>query len=85
VGGFAGTVLAGLFASETFGGNREDLSVGRQLGVQLLAAGIAVVYTAAMSFGLLKLADTLVGLRVEGDQEGRGLDLSLHEESGYNF
>ena len=38
VGGFLGTVLAGVFASSLFGGNRPELSIPHQLGVQLFAA-----------------------------------------------
>jgi Amt family ammonium transporter len=85
VGGFVGTVLAGLFASAALGGNQADLAVGRQLGVQLFAASLAAVYTAGASFALLKLTDAAVGLRVNGEEETRGLDLSLHGETGYNL
>jgi ammonium transporter, Amt family len=44
-----------------------------------------VVYTAVASFALLKLTDALVGLRVLAEDETRGLDLTLHEETGYNL
>jgi Amt family ammonium transporter len=46
---------------------------------------VAGVYTAAVSFGLLRLTDALVGLRVDAEDESRGLDLSLHNETGYNL
>ena len=46
---------------------------------------IAVVYTAAATFGVLKLADALVGRRVQEEEESRGLDLSMHDEVGYNL
>jgi Amt family ammonium transporter len=85
VGGFVGTVLAGLFAAGAFGGNQPDLAIGRQLGVQLLAACITVVYTAAVSFALLKAIDATIGLRVDAEGEVRGLDLTLHDEVGYNL
>jgi Amt family ammonium transporter len=84
VGGFVGTVLAGLFASEIFGGLQGDLAIGRQMGVQLLAAVIAVVYTGAVSLALARAVDALVGLRVDESGEEQGLDLTLHGESGYN-
>jgi Amt family ammonium transporter len=85
VGGFVGTVLAGVFAAGFFGGLEGDLAVARQVGVQLLAAVIAVVYTAAATFAILKLVDLSIGLRVDEESESRGLDLSLHNEVGYNF
>jgi len=53
--------------------------------VQLFAAVIAVVYTAVVTFALLKLIAATVGLRVDDDGESRGLDLSLHDEAGYNL
>jgi ammonia channel protein AmtB len=34
---------------------------------------------------ILKLTDALVGLRVSTDDENKGLDLTLHEESGYRY
>jgi len=85
VGGFVGTVLAGVFAAGFFGGLGGDLAVGRQVGVQLLAAVITAVYTAAATFAILKLIDLSIGLRVDDESESRGLDLSLHNEVGYNF
>jgi Amt family ammonium transporter len=85
VGGFVGTVLAGVFAAGVFGGNQGDLAIGHQLGVQLTAAVITVVYTAVVTLAVLKLADALVGLRVEEEEESRGLDLSMHDEVGYNL
>jgi Amt family ammonium transporter len=85
VGGFIGTVLAAILASPLFGGKVEDLALLSQLGTQLFACGLTIVYTGAMSFGLLKAVDAVIGLRVDKDTETRGLDLALHEESGYNF
>ncbi len=85
VGGFVGTVLAAVFASEVFGGNQGALAIGSQLGVQLLAAGITVVYTALASYVILKAVSAVIGLRVTDEDETRGLDVSLHEERGYDY
>jgi Amt family ammonium transporter len=85
VGGFVGTVLAGLFASEVFGGLKPDLAIGRQLGIQLLAASLTVVYAGGVTWALARLVDALVGLRVDELGEQQGLDLSQHGESGYNY
>jgi ammonium transporter, Amt family len=84
VGGFVGTVLAGALAAGALGGNQGDLAVVRQLGVQLMAATTAAVYTAAVSFVILKVVDAAIGLRVDEEAELRGLDLALHDETGYN-
>ena len=85
VGGFVGTVLAGVFCAGVFGGNMGDVSIGSQVGTQLFAAVITVVYTALATFVILKVVDKLVGLRVGPDDENKGLDLVLHEESGYRY
>ncbi len=85
VGGIIGTVLVAVFAAPALGGNQEGLAVGHQLGVQLGAAGITIVYTAIASFVLLKLVGATVGLRVDENGEALGLDLSEHDEAGYTM
>jgi len=85
VGGFLGTVLAGLFASEIFGGLKGDLGIGRQLGIQLLAASLTALYAGGATWVLAKVVDALVGLRIESLGEEQGLDLHQHGESGYNL
>jgi len=34
---------------------------------------------------ILKICDTLIGVRVTPDQELEGLDVSMHGEEGYNL
>jgi Amt family ammonium transporter len=84
VGGFIGTVLVAVFASDLFGGNQAGLAIGSQLGVQLAAATFGVVYTAVFTWAILRVVAALVGLRVAEGDETRGLDVSLHGEEGYN-
>ena len=85
VGGFIGTILAGLFGAAILGGNQEGLAIGSQLGVQTVAALITAAWAAVASYVLLKITDALVGLRVNEEDESTGLDLALHEERGYNL
>ena len=85
VGGFVGTILAGVFCAGAFGGNMGDVSIAGQVGTQLFAAVVAIVYTAVASWLILKIVDVLVGLRVDGDTEDQGLDIILHEEAGYRL
>jgi len=85
VGGFVGTVLVAVFASELFGGNQGALSMGSQLGIQL-GAGVGVaLYTAIATWVVLKLVAALVPLRVDEHAENEGLDVVLHEEAGYRY
>jgi len=91
VGGMLGTLLAGIFCSTELGifsgnGFSEGISsIGGQLGVQATGVVATLVYTAVMTFILLKLVGALVGLRVDGDEETQGLDLVLHDERGYDL
>lgn len=85
VGGFVGTVLAGVFGATAFGGLGLDASIGSQVGTQLAAALITAAWAGGASFVLLKITDSIVGLRVDEEAESTGLDLSEHEERGYNF
>ena len=85
VGGFVGTVMAGVFGAAAFGGNQEGLAIGSQVGVQLTAALITAVWAGVGSYVLLKFVDAVVGLRVDEEEESRGLDIALHDEVGYNL
>jgi Amt family ammonium transporter len=85
VGGFIGTVMAGVFGAAAFGGNQEGLAIGSQVGVQLTAALITAVWAGVASYVLLKFVDAVVGLRVDEEEESRGLDIALHDEVGYNL
>jgi Amt family ammonium transporter len=87
VGGLLGTLLTGVFVSSAFNGMGypENVTMGQQVGTQLI--GIAAVggYSAILTWVLLKLTDALAGLRVAGDEETEGLDTVLHNEKGYNL
>ncbi|NKB68838.1 MAG: ammonium transporter [Candidatus Latescibacteria bacterium] len=85
VGGLVGTILVAVFASAAFGGSEGGLDIGRQLGVQVLASVVTIVYCGIVSFVILKAIDAAIGLRVDNDGEVSGLDLAEHEESGYDL
>lgn len=90
VGGILGTFLAGIFSSTSLGvfsgyGFADGITtMGGQLTVQTIGIIVTMVFTAVASFAILKLVDSLVGLRVDREQEIEGLDIVLHEERGYN-
>ena len=84
VGGFVGSILTGAFASVALGGS-ESISIGRQLGVQLLACGVTAAWSGAVTWGAFALADRVLGARVDDEQELIGLDLTNHEERGYDL
>jgi Amt family ammonium transporter len=85
VGGMIGSTLTGVFAAEEFGGlGLNGVSISHQVGVQILAVVVTVLWSAVFSYLILKLIDKLIGLRVTADEEMEGLDLVLHEETGYH-
>ena len=86
VGGATGTLCVGLFATlaaNPAGANGLLLGNARQLAIQAGAVAIVAAYSFVASLLLLKLADTVAGLRVSGSHEDNGLDISIHGEEGY--
>jgi Amt family ammonium transporter len=84
VGGLVGSILTGVFASIALGGS-ERISIARQVGVQLLACAVTAVWSGAVTWAAFRLADAVLGVRVDEEQEIMGLDLSDHEERGYDL
>ena len=85
VGGIVGAILTGAFAAPALGGFGEVENIGLQLWIQLKGVLFTVVYTAIVTFVILKVVDMVVGLRVSEEQETVGLDLSEHNKRGYNL
>ncbi len=96
VGGLTGALLTGVFANSAINtvfkdGDGKALPSGliegnpKQLLNQLIASLIAIVLGMVATFILLKLIDVVIGVRVEGEDETLGLDLSQHGEEGYNL
>ena len=59
--------------------------MGEQLKVQFIGVIATVIFTAVVTWVILKVIDALVGLRVTEEQEIEGLDIVLHEERGYDL
>lgn len=88
VGGILGTLAAGLLAQKLINpAGADGLFFGNPgaLTVQLMAVGVTIVYSFAVTAVLLKLLDMTVGLRVTEEAEIAGLDITLHGESGYTL
>ncbi len=86
VGGIFGALITGVFASTAVNpGGANGLLFGnaKQLLIQAVGAGTAVIYCFVLSYILLKIVNALVGLRAEREAEIQGLDLTEHGESGY--
>ena len=90
VGGMLGTLLAGIFASSQLGifsgqGYAEDVTMSHQVYVQVVGIAATVAYTAFVTFVILKVLNAVMGLRVDDEQETMGLDISQHDERGYDL
>lgn len=90
VGGMLGTLLAGIFASDQLGvfsgqGYNEGMNMASQVLVQIKGIIATFAYTAVITYLLLKLIDNLLVLRVDEEDEMRGLDLVEHDERGYDL
>ncbi len=85
VGGIVGALLTGIFAAPAFGGFGEVESAALQLWIQFKGVLFTVVYTAVVTFVILKVIDSVMGLRVSEEEETVGLDLAQHNERGYNL
>jgi len=85
VGGIIGSILLGVFATESMGGlGLGGITMFEQVGVQILAVAVTIVWSAVFSYLILKAIDRVIGLRVSDDEEVEGLDVVLHEETGYH-
>jgi Amt family ammonium transporter len=87
-GGTWGALATGLFASTSINPDAADgLFFGNpaQLGIQLISVLATLVFAFVMSVIILKLVDLIVGLRVSEENEIRGMDITLHNETGYSF
>jgi Amt family ammonium transporter len=85
LGGAVGAILTGVFADPAWNPAGRGLIAGHaaQLGPQLLTVLVVGAYSGAATFALLKLIGLVMPLRVEGDDEGLGLDVTQHGEEAY--
>lgn len=90
VGGIAGALLLVFFirpewmqeASAAAGGS---WTIWNQFGIQALAVGIVITYSAVMTFVIIYLLNKVVKFKSTEDEEMAGLDRSYHGEKGYGM
>ena len=54
-----------------------------KLITRVLACVVSAAYAGLVTWGLLKLIDKLIGVRVTASDEREGLDTTQHGEEGY--
>jgi Amt family ammonium transporter len=87
LGGMLGVLLTAIFVAESLGGLgfAEGKDTGSQLWVQFVGVVATFVWSAVLTYIVLKIVDLIAGLRVSDDQETEGLDITAHGERGYNL
>ncbi len=82
IGGLTGVLLTGIFATASIGGTAGLLEGHPQLLlIQLYGVTVTLVWSAGVTYVLLKLVSVFVPLRVSREHELEGLDLSQHGEA----
>jgi len=87
VGGLVGTLLLGVFASKAVNpGGVDGLLAGSssQLFSQLIGVVVVGVYAFVVSWILVKILHSTMGMRLAGENEVQGMDYTEHSEAAYN-
>lgn len=82
IGGTFGALLTGVFA--TVGAKGLLQGDVKQFMTQIIAVAAAGAYAVVVTFIIAFILDKTVGLRVDKEDEIRGLDETAHAESAYN-
>ena len=81
IGSTWGVLATGIFASIGAAGLIAGNS--HQVTVQVIAIAVTWIYSFAVTYGLAKVIDAFMGLRVRDEEESVGLDISQHGEGAY--
>jgi ammonium transporter, Amt family len=82
IGGMTGTLLCGVFATAAIGGTAGLIeSHPQQLLIQLYGVAVTLVWSAGVTYALLKVIGLFVPLRVSKEHEMEGLDITQHGEA----
>jgi Amt family ammonium transporter len=91
MGGTLGAILTGVFATKDVNDLRGGMPMGLvdgnagQVMNQIIASGIAWAIAIVGTLVILKIVDSIFGLRTTDAEETEGLDLSMHGEEGYHM
>jgi Amt family ammonium transporter len=94
LGGIIGALGTGIFAAPSLGGTGVydyvankvgEFDMMAQLTSQFWAVGVAIIWSAVVSFIAFKIVDLIIGLRVTEEEEREGLDTNYHGESAYHM
>ena len=81
IGSTWGVLAPGIFT--TIGASGLLVGNSHQVLVQLMAIAVTWGYSFVVTFGLARIIDVVMGLRVRDEEESVGLDISQHGEGAY--
>lgn len=82
IGGLIGTLMTGIFATQSIGGIPGLLEGNPHLLLaQIVGIVVTIVWSGGATYLLLKLIDARVGARVSHEHEVEGLDITQHGEA----
>ncbi len=86
VGGMLGSVLVAVFAARALGGvgYAPGFAMTSQIGAQILGVAAAAIWSALVTFVLVRVLAAVVPLRISAEQETIGLDIATHGERAYD-
>ena len=88
VGGTWGALATGLFACTEInpaGANGLFFGNAAQLWIQFVSVAATMVFAFVMTCIILKFVDMVMGLRISEEEEIRGMDTTIHNETGYSY
>ncbi len=88
VGGTWGALATGLFACTEInpaGANGLFFGNPAQLWIQFISVAATMVFAFVMTCIILKFVDAVMGLRISDEEEIRGMDITVHNETGYSY
>ena len=89
IGGATGILMVSVFAATEYGGLKdylaEGMTIGSQFTVQAVGVIATVVWSAVVSYIIIKVVAAVVGLSVGEDEELEGLDITVYGEKGYEL
>lgn len=89
IGGITGAIALVFFIRNKWMEDAASISAGwsvwSQLGVQLAAVFIAIIYAAVVTFILLWVMNKFMNIRSTPEEELQGMDYSYHGERGYGM
>ncbi len=85
IGGILGTLLTAVFASSQYGGLGLENSITSQFMIQLFGVIFTIIWCGIFTMIAIKVTEMFTGsIRVSGEDEETGVDISSHGESSYN-